>query len=130
MLEVAIAGCVVHAVNHPGTPGGGAGADRRGELWVVTCCLGLVSRIERGTTKVSRIATGGISPLDGDQDAVAGSDDAAARDLGLVRNDRVELLVADPGCDGLRRLLALLRSLEETERAEDAVARLDEEVAP
>jgi YVTN family beta-propeller protein len=49
--------------SYPGTPGGGASADRRGELWVVTCCLGLVSRIERGTSKVvSRIATGGISP--------------------------------------------------------------------
>jgi YVTN family beta-propeller protein len=49
--------------SYPGTPGGGAAADRRGELRVVTCCLGLVSRIERGTTKVvSRIATGGISP--------------------------------------------------------------------
>ena len=67
--------------------------------------------------------------LDGDHDAVAGSDDAAARDLGLVGDDRVELLVADPGCDDLRRLHALLRSLEETERAEDAVAGLDEEVA-
>jgi hypothetical protein len=39
-------------------------------------------------------------------------DDLAARDLGLVRNHRVELLVADPGGDDLRRLLALLRSLE------------------
>jgi YVTN family beta-propeller protein len=49
--------------SYPGTPGGGASADRRGDLWVVTCCLGLVSRIERETSKVvSRISTGGISP--------------------------------------------------------------------
>ena len=49
--------------SYQGTPGGGAAADRQGELWVVTCCLGLVSRLERGTSKVvSRIATGGISP--------------------------------------------------------------------
>src|SRR5438093_6610519 len=64
-----------------------------------------------------------------DQDAVAVSDDLAARDLRLVGDDRLELLLADPVGDELRRLLALLRRLEETERAEDAVAGLDEEVA-
>ena len=47
----------------PGAAGGGAAANRRGQLWVVTCCLGLVSRLDRATSKVaSRIATGGISP--------------------------------------------------------------------
>jgi hypothetical protein len=50
-----------------------------------------------------------------DQDAVAVSDDLAARNLGLVRDQRLELLVADPRGDDLRRLLALLRRLEETE---------------
>ena len=43
-----------------------------------------------------------------DRDAVAVSDDLAARDLGLVRDHRLELLVADPGRDDARRLLALL----------------------
>jgi len=56
------------------------------------------------------------------------SDDLAARDLGLVGHQRVELLVTDPRGDDLRRLGALLGSLEETERAEDAVAGLDQVV--
>jgi len=47
-----------------------------------------------------------------DQDAVAVSDDLAARDLRLVRDDRLELLLADPVGDELRRLLALLRRLD------------------
>src|SRR6266566_1939419 len=64
-----------------------------------------------------------------DQDAVAVSDDLAARDLRLVGDDRVELLLADPVRDELCRLLALLRRLEETERADDAVVGLDQEVA-
>jgi hypothetical protein len=59
----------------------------------------------------------GAVDLHGDQNAVAVSDDLAARDLGLVRDNRVELLVADPAGDELRGLEALLRSLEETERA-------------
>jgi hypothetical protein len=53
--------------------------------------------------------------LRGDQNAVAVSDDLAARDLGLVGDHRVQLLVANPAGDDLRRLLALLRSLEEAE---------------
>jgi 2-oxo-4-hydroxy-4-carboxy--5-ureidoimidazoline (OHCU) decarboxylase len=57
------------------------------------------------------------------------SDDLAARNLGLVRDQRLKLLVADPRGDDVRRLLALLRRLEETERAEDAVAGLDQVVA-
>jgi len=57
------------------------------------------------------------------------SDDLAARDLGLVGNQRLEPLVADPRGDDVRRLLALLRRLEETERAEYAVAGLDQVVA-
>src|SRR5687768_8817470 len=64
-----------------------------------------------------------------DRDAVAVSDDLAARDLGLVRDHRLELLVADPRRDDTRRLLALLGCLEETERAEGAVAGLDQVVA-
>ena len=40
-----------------------------------------------------------------------------------------ELLVANPRGDDLRRVQALLRSLEETERTEDAVAGLDQVVA-
>src|SRR5688500_4183921 len=64
-----------------------------------------------------------------DRDAVAVSDDFAARDLGLVRDHRLELLVADPRRDDTRRLLALLGCLEETERAEGAVAGLDQVVA-
>ncbi len=58
-----------------------------------------------------------------DQDALAAaSGDLAAHDLRLVWDQRVELLVSNPGGDELRRLLALLRGLEETERGEDAVA--------
>src|SRR5688572_1902077 len=64
-----------------------------------------------------------------DRDAVAVSDDLAARDLRRVRDQRLELLVADPACDDVRRLLALLGSLEETERAEDTLIGLDQVVA-
>src|SRR5688572_3537121 len=64
-----------------------------------------------------------------DRDAVAVSDDLAACDLRRVRDQRLEFLVADPGCYEVRRLLALLRRLEETERAEDAVIGLDQVVA-
>jgi hypothetical protein len=45
--------------------------------------------------------------------------ECAARDPGLVRDHRLELLVSDAGRDDVRRLLRLLRRLEETERAED-----------
>ena len=45
------------------------------------------------------------------------------------RENRLKLLLADPRCDELRRLHALLRRLEETERAEDAVAGIDQVVA-
>jgi hypothetical protein len=50
-----------------------------------------------------------------DRGAVAASDDLAARDLGLVRDHPLELLVADPGRDDVRRLLALLSCLEKAE---------------
>ena len=63
-----------------------------------------------------------------DDDAVAVSDDLAAGDLRLVGDDRLEFLLADPVRDELCRLLALLGRLEETERADDAVAGLDQEV--
>jgi hypothetical protein len=53
--------------------------------------------------------------LRGNQNAVAVSNDLAARDLGLVGENRVELLLADPGGDEFRRLHTLLRRLEETE---------------
>jgi len=68
------------------------------------------------------------SNLRGDQDAVAVSDDLAARDLRLVGDHLLELLVANPAGDDLRRLLALLRRLEEAERAEYAVVGLDQVV--
>ena len=49
-----------------------------------------------------------------DRDAVAMSDDLAARDLGRVGNHRLELLVADPCRDDIRGLLALLlRSVQD-----------------
>lgn len=51
-----------------------------------------------------------------DRVAVAVGYDLAARDLRLVGDQRLELLVTDPGGDELRGLLALLRRLEETER--------------
>ena len=50
--------------------------------------------------------------LRGNQNAVAVSDDLAARDLGLIGENRVELLLADPGGDELRRLHALLTRLD------------------
>src|SRR6478735_7097270 len=71
----------------------------------------------------------GAVGLRGGQDAVAVSDDLAACDLRLIGDHRFELLVANPACDDLRRLLALRRSLEEAERAEDAVVGLDQPVA-
>jgi hypothetical protein len=64
-----------------------------------------------------------------DGDAVAVSNDLTARDLRRVRNHRSEVLVGDPLRDDLRRLVALLGRLEETERAQNAVAGLDELVA-
>jgi hypothetical protein len=63
------------------------------------------------------------------RDAVAVSDDLAARDLGSVGDQRLELLVADPGRDDVRGLFALLGCFEETKRAEDAVTGLDQVVA-
>jgi hypothetical protein len=62
-------------------------------------------------------------------DAVAVRNDPAARDLRRVRDRRGEVLVRDPLRDELRRLVGLLGGLEETERAQDAVAGLDEVVA-
>ena len=55
--------------------------------------------------------------------------DLAARDLRRVGNRRVEVLVGDPLRDELRGLVGLLGGLEETERAQDAVAGLDQVVA-
>src|SRR6476646_10551520 len=71
----------------------------------------------------------GAVELRGDENAVAVSNDLAARDLGLVGENRVELLLADPLCDELRRLHTLLGRLEVTERSEDAVAGIDQVVA-
>jgi len=56
-------------------------------------------------------------------------DDLAARDLRLVGHDLVELLVADPTADELRRRVALLTCLEETDRGEGAAAGVYEVVA-
>src|SRR3954469_22042268 len=65
-----------------------------------------------------------------DCDAVALSDDSTLRDHRRVRQQAVELLVADPGAADLGRLLALLGGVEEARRAEDrAVVRLDQVVA-
>ena len=63
------------------------------------------------------------------ENAVALGDNLAGRDLRRVRNRRVETLVGDPLGDDHRRLISLLGGLEETERAEDAVAALDQVVA-
>ena len=52
--------------------------------------------------------------------------DLAARDLGSVGDQRLELLLADQGRDDVRRLFAPLGCLEETKRAEDAVTGLDQ----
>mgnify|MGYP003430081653 CR=1 FL=1 len=49
------------------------------------------------------------------RDAVAVSDDLATRDLGSVGDQRLELLLADPGRYDVRRLFALLGCLEETQ---------------
>src|SRR6266513_1859624 len=62
-------------------------------------------------------------------DAVAVRNDLAARDLRRVRNQRVEVLVGDPLRDERLRLIGLLAGLEETKRAQDAVAGLDQVVA-
>src|SRR4029453_6319944 len=64
-----------------------------------------------------------------DGDAVALSNDLAARDLRLVGNRLGEVLVGDPLRDELRGLGVLLGRLEETERAQDAVVGLDQVVA-
>jgi len=58
--------------------------------------------------------------------AVAVSNDLAAGDLRRVGNRRVEVLVGDPPRDDLRGLVGLLGRLEETKRAHDAVAGLDQ----
>src|SRR6476619_101330 len=72
----------------------------------------------------------GAVELRGGENAVAAaSNDLAARDLRLVGENRLELLLADPRCDELRRVDTLLRRLEETERGEHAVAGIDQVVA-
>jgi hypothetical protein len=63
------------------------------------------------------------------ENAVALCDDLAARDLRSIRDRLIEVLVRDPLRDEHRRLVSLLGGLEETERAEDAAAALDQEVA-
>src|SRR4029078_8760214 len=63
-----------------------------------------------------------------DRELFALSDDLAARDLGLVGHQRLELLIADPGVDELARLVALLTGLKEAEGAEDTVAGLDQKI--
>src|SRR6266498_1112482 len=62
-------------------------------------------------------------------EAVAMRNDLAARDLRRVRNQRVEVLVADPLRDEGLGLVGLLCSLEETKRTQDDVAGLDQVVA-
>src|SRR6266566_5853654 len=61
--------------------------------------------------------------------SVAVRDDLAARDLRRVRNRRGEVLVADPLRHEVLGLVGLLPGLEETKRAQDAVAGLDQVVA-
>src|SRR6266566_2767067 len=61
--------------------------------------------------------------------SVAVRDDLAARDLRRVRNRRGEVLVADPLRHEVLGLVGLLEGLEETKRAKDAVAGLDQVVA-
>src|SRR6476646_776723 len=56
-------------------------------------------------------------------------DDLAVRDLRRILEDRLELLVAHPlGCD-TSRLVGLRRGVEEADRAHDALAGVDQEVA-
>src|SRR6188472_1100124 len=56
-------------------------------------------------------------------------DDLAVRHLRRTLEDPLELLVAHPlGCD-TRRLVGLRRGVEEADRAHDAFAGVDEEVA-
>src|SRR5690348_12353249 len=61
-------------------------------------------------------------------EAAAGNN-LAGCDLRSARNRLAEVLVVDPLRDELARLLGLLGGLEETERAQNPVARLDEVVA-
>jgi hypothetical protein len=55
-------------------------------------------------------------------------DDLAARDLRLVRNQTLQLLLAQPVGYDAARLLGLRRSIEEVDRTHDAVTDFDEEV--
>src|SRR5689334_753473 len=59
----------------------------------------------------------------------AASNNLAGRNLRSARNRLAEALVVDPLRDELARLLGLFGGLEETKRAQNSVARLDEVVA-
>src|SRR4029078_17265 len=72
--------------------------------------------------------TRGVVALRGG-DAVAAGNDLTARDLRITRNHGAEVLVGDPLLHEARGCLGLVAGLEETERAQDAVAGLDEVVA-
>src|SRR5438067_13721059 len=63
------------------------------------------------------------------RDAVAMRNDLAARDPRRVRNQRVEVLIADPIRHQCLGLVGLLCGLEETKRTQDAVAGLNQVVA-
>src|SRR6185295_14297340 len=56
-------------------------------------------------------------------------DDLAARDLGGVRDEALELLLAQPLGYDAGRLVGMGRGVEEVDGAHDAVTGLDEEVA-
>jgi hypothetical protein len=73
----------------------------------------LALNVRRGRREPTPLLAGAAELRD--REPVALSDDLAARDLGLVGHQRLELLVVDPGADELARLLALLAGLEETE---------------
>jgi len=71
----------------------------------------------------------GVAALGDRGHGVAVRDDLATGDLRRVGDRRVEVLVGDPFRDEHRRTVGLLGGLEEAERAEDASAAFDQEVA-
>ena len=85
----------------------------------------IVARTRRARQAGPFVECGAIE-LRGNENAVAMSNDLAARDLGLATTR--SSFSSDPPCDELSTH-ALLRRLEETERAEDSVSCLDEEIA-
>jgi hypothetical protein len=72
-------------------------------------------KVEQGPASRAYVECGAVD-LRGNRNAVAVSDDLAARDLGRVGENRVELLLAEPRGGELRRLHTLLRRLRESER--------------